>query len=359
MNQTFFSSPAVSPLKGRGSSSNPANRFDKLAVEQEHLEGADENISPKTEFFKDTSQTIVSRNDSPDIPFAYSINPYRGCEHGCVYCYARPTHEYLGFSAGLDFETKIMVKKDAPQLLRKMLSRPGWVPQPVALSGNTDCYQPVERKLQITRACLSVFSEFCNPVMIITKNFLVTRDLDYLKCLAEVKAVSISISVTSLKPDLTRILEPRASMPERRILAIKTLAKAGIPVGVLLAPVIPGLNDQEIFHILQACADAGARFADYVMLRLPHAVKELFEQWLDLHFPTKKKKILNLIRDMRGGKLYQPHFGTRMKGEGFYAEQIKQWFALACQKAGLIRPAPKLSTDHFKKARPLQMSLFD
>src|SRR5262249_29963864 len=239
-----------------------------------------EGPAPATQFFRDSSRTIIARNDSPDVGFDASINPYRGCEHGCTYCYARPTHEYLGFSAGLDFETKIMVKEDAPELLRRELAAPRYQPKPLALSGVTDPYQPIERRLQLTRRCLEVLVEFRNPVVIVTKNHLVTRDADLLGELATRRAVAVFVSVTTLDADLARILEPRASSPPGRLDAVKELAELGIPVGVLVAPVIPGLTDHELPSILKAVASAGAISAGYVMLRLPHAVAVLFEQWL-------------------------------------------------------------------------------
>ena len=268
--------------------------------------------------------------------FESSVNPYRGCEHGCIYCYARPTHEFLGFSAGLDFESRIMVKEDAPELLAKELSSPRWKPQTLVMSGVTDPYQPVERRLQITRRCLEVLARFRNPVAIITKNQLVTRDLDLLGELAEHQAAAVNISVTSLDPKLQRVLEPRTSTPRARLEAIAQLRKAGVPVGVMVAPIIPGLTDHEAPAILQACAEAGAQFAGYIVVRLPYAVAPLFERWLEEHFPDRKEKVLGRIRHLRGGeRLNDPRFKSRMRGEGIFAEQIRALFEAGCKRAGI------------------------
>ncbi len=339
--------------KGRGASSNPANRFERLAVELE-VPGPDR---VPTELLRDGSRSIIATNDSPDVGFAASINPYRGCEHGCIYCYARPSHEYLGFSAGLDFESRILVKEDAPELLRKELSSPRWKPQVIALSGNTDCYQPAERKLEITRRCLAVLAEFRNPVGVITKNELVTRDIDHLQALAEHGAVAVSLSITTLDGELARRMEPRASHPRDRLKAIERLAAAGIPTSVMVAPVVPAITDHEIPRILEAAAAAGAQTAGYVMLRLPGAVAGLFESWLEEHFPDRKNKVLNRVREMRGGQLYDPTFGSRMKGEGVFAEQIRTTFQTFRRRYGLDRPRPELSTAAFRRPGE-QLSLF-
>src|SRR5215475_4464036 len=326
-------------IRGRGASWSPANRFEKLHVDLTDPDVVDvggetkEILRRRTQYFRDGTRTIITRNTSPDVGFETSLNPYRGCEHGCIYCYARPTHEYLGFSAGLDFETKIMVKEDAPKLLRKELSSPKWVPQVLALSGVTDCYQPVERKRQLTRGCLEVLLEFRNPVVIVTKNYLVTRDIDILRELARYQCIGVSISLTTLDPKLCSVMEPRASSPTRRLAAIAALADAGIPVGYLQAPMIPGLTDSEAPAIARAAAEAGATFAGYVALRLPFAVKSLFEQWLEQHFPERKEKVLNRIRSIRGGKLNDLNFKSRMWGEGIFAEQMAELFQLACKKA--------------------------
>jgi DNA repair photolyase len=344
-------------LRGRGAASNPANRFDKLSYERSEWDET-EDPSLRTVFLKDETRSIIAYNDSPDVGFNASINPYRGCEHGCIYCFARPNHEYLGFSAGLDFETKILVKDDAPELLRRELSSSRWQPQVIAISGVTDAYQPIERRLQLTRRCLEVLVEFRNPVVIITKNELVTRDVDLLAQLARLNAVLVFVSVTSLDPELARELEPRASQPARRLAAIEALAAAGVPVGSLVAPVIPGLTDHEMPSIVSAVAKAGATTASYVPLRLPYGVAPLFEEWLTLHRPLQKEKILNRIRDIRGGRLNDPNFRTRMQGSGAYAEHIGELFELACRKAGLNSKRPVLSAIHFRRPGPAQLGLF-
>ena len=330
--------------RARGSASNPKNRFEVLEyVADPEQEVAGETSKPRTVFLRDDSQSIITYNKSPDVGFDASFNVYRGCEHGCAYCFARPTHEYLGFSAGLDFETKIMVKENAPALLRAELSKRSWRPQVLAMSGVTDCYQPVERRLELTRRCLAVLADFRNPVAIITKNHLVTRDKDFLAELARFNAVVVSISVTTLDGELAKKLEPRASSPSRRIAAIEELSAAGIPVRVLMAPVIPGLTDHEMPKLLAACAKAGARDAAFVALRLPWAVAPLFEAWLDRHAAGFKDKVLGRIRGMRGGKLYDSRWGTRMHGEGFFAEQLVALFRLAHRKAGFPQNIGSLS----------------
>jgi DNA repair photolyase len=346
------------PIRGRGATINPPNRFDRLVFEPdpEALEG--ESPRPRTEFFADASRSILARNQSPDVGFEFSLNPYRGCEHGCTYCFARPTHETLGFSSGLDFETKILVKRDAPALLRDELSRKSWKPQVIALSGVTDPYQPVERRLGLTRACLEVLAEFRNPVLIVTKNHLVARDRDVLGDLARDRAAGVCVSVTSLDGALQRRLEPRTSPPERRLEAIRMLSESRVAVGVLVAPVIPGLTDHEMPAILRAAADAGARFAGYVPLRLPYAVKELFERWLEDHFPDRKEKVLGRIRDLRGGKLNDPRFGSRLRGEGIFAEEIRALFTIACRRAGIADGRAELSAAAFRRPGAAQLSLW-
>ena len=337
-----------SPIRGRGAAVNPASRFDPLHLERDEDWDASGDPAPTTHFFRDATRTLITYNDSPDLGFRASINPYRGCEHGCIYCYARPTHEYLGFSAGLDFETKIMVKENAPQLLREELSSPKWEPQVIALSGVTDCYQPVERKLQITRRCLEVLAAFRNPVVIVTKNHLVTRDVDVLQELARHQATAVFLSVTTLESELTTRLEPRASLPKHRLAAIQALNRAGIPVGVLVAPVIPALTDHEMPAILGAAVSAGAQFAGYVMLRLPFGLGVLFEDWLTRHFPERKEKVLNRVRAVRSGRLNDPRFGTRMRGDGAHADQIAALFGVACRKAGVSGRGPRLSSAAFR-----------
>jgi DNA repair photolyase len=347
------------PAHGRGTAENPPNRFEKLVYLRDPDFDDAEQPSAKTQFLRDVSKSLVTYNDSPDVGFEASINPYRGCEHGCIYCYARPYHEYLGFSSGLDFETKILVKEDAPELLRKELASRRWTPKVLAISGVTDPYQPIERKLQLTRRCLQVLAEFRNPTIIITKNRLVARDIDQLRELARFDAAAVCVSVTTLDAELARVMEPRTSTPANRLDAIRTLSEAGVPVRVLVAPVIPGLTDHEITSIITSAAEAGARYAGYVVVRLPYAVKELFESWLGEHFPDRKKKVLNRIREMRGGKLNDPNFGSRMKGEGVFAEQIKSMFKLACRKAGIEESGPELSTAAFRRPDGPQLSLFE
>jgi DNA repair photolyase len=350
--------PPPSPaIHGRSASWNPANRFEKLhidlgdvdLVQIDPTEG-DEHPRRETQFFRDGTKTIIARNQSPDVGFETSINPYRGCEHGCIYCFARPTHEYLGLSAGLDFESKIMVKPDAPKLLEAELSSPKWEPQALVMSGVTDPYQPVERKLRITRGCLEVLAKFRNPVAIITKNRLVTRDIDLLGELARHNASAVNVSVTSLDPNIQRVLEPRTSSPKARLEAVAMLRAAGISVGVMVAPVIPGLTDHEVPRIVAACAKAGAQFAGYTIVRLPWAIAPLFEHWLDEHFPEKKEKVLQRIRHIRAGKLNDPRWGTRTRGEGVFAEQIRSMFEVACRRAGM-NERPKLSTAAFRRPR--------
>jgi len=342
---------APPPTRGRGASFNPESRFARIHVEPEEEGLEPGQPPPRTQFFRDASRSVLVRNDSPDVPFAVGLNPYRGCEHGCIYCYARPTHEYLGFSAGLDFESRILVKEDAPELLRRELSSPKWKPEPIAMCGVTDPYQPIERKLQITRRCLEVLLEFRNPVGLITKNHLVTRDLDILARMASYHGVSVSLSITTLDFGLSRAMEPRTSIPELRLQAIRELTEAGVPAGVMVAPVIPGLTDREIPKLLEAAAQAGARHAGFTMLRLPQAVGPLFERWLEQHYPLKKQKILSRLREVRGGKVSDSRFGRRMRGEGFYADQVEHLFEVSCRRAGIPGdPSPELSTAAFRRA---------
>jgi DNA repair photolyase len=343
--------------RGRGAGDNPPNRFEHIRLERDEDWNPEDDPSPKTQFLRDQSQSIISYNNSPDLSFSASLNAYRGCEHGCSYCYARNTHEYLGFSAGLDFETKIMVKENAPELLRQELSSPKWKPQILAMSGVTDCYQPVERRLQLTRKCLAVLAEFRNPVGIITKNYLVTRDIDLLQELAAHHAVMVHLSINSLDSELARNLEPRAASPKLRLAAVEALSKAGIPAGVLVAPVIPGLNDHEIPSVLAAARNAGASFASTEILRLPLTVAPVFLEWLERNEPQKKDKVLNRIREIRGGKLNDPRFGSRMRGEGIFADQISRMFQVARRKAGLAEHGPELSTAAFRKPDGAQMAL--
>ncbi len=322
----------------------------------------DETRNRRTQAIPDPSRTAITTNRSPDIPFDASLNPYRGCEHGCAYCYARPTHEYLGYSAGLDFETKILVKEKAPELLRRELSAPRWKPQVVALSGVTDAYQPMERQLELTRRCIQVFAEFRNPITIITKNALVTRDIDLFKELNEVQAISVTLSMTTLDASLQRALEPRASAPHERLRAIERLAEAGIPTSVNIAPIIPGLTDSETPALLKAAADAGAQHAGHIVLRLPHGVRELFDDWLVTHRPLRREKVLHRLESLRGGerdsgKLNDPRFGSRMRGEGRFAEQISGLFNLIARRHGLDRPHSPLSAEAFRRPGGTQLDL--
>lgn len=343
-------------IHGRGAASNPGNRFERASYEVSEWDEPDDT-SPHTVLLRDTTKSIITYNDSPDVGFDASINPYRGCEHGCIYCFARPNHEYLGFSAGLDFETKILVKERAPELLRRELMLPSWTPQVLAISGVTDAFQPVERRLKLTRRCLEVLTEFRNPVVIITKNELVTRDIDLLSELAQHNAALVFISVTSLNGELARELEPRASQPQKRLAAIEALSSAGVPVGVLVAPVIPGLTDHEMPAILSACAKAGAVAAGYVPLRLPYGLAPLFEEWLGIHAPLQKEKVLHRIREIRGGNLNDPNFKSRMRGEGAYALQMRKIFEVSVRKAGLDKPRPELRTAAFRRPGE-QIALF-
>ena len=335
-------------IKGRGAVYNPPNRFETISYEKDEEWNDPDDPGLRTIFYRDISRSVISRSDSPDLGHTASVNPYRGCEHGCAYCYARPTHEYLGMSAGFDFESKIMVKEDAPELLREEFCSRKWVPTSIMMSGVTDCYQPVERRLGLTSRCLEVFREFSNPVCIVTKNHLVTRDSDILADMAREKTAAVILSITSLDPNLARVLEPRASHPQKRLDAIRELTAAGVPVGVNVAPVIPAVNDHEIPAILRAAKEAGAVSAGYVFLRLPHAVAPLFEAWLGTHLPDRKDKVLNRIRASRGGKLYDSSFATRMKGEGIFARQIKDLFDLSRTKEGFAG-FPHLSTTAFRR----------
>jgi DNA repair photolyase len=345
-------------MKGRGTAESPPNRFERISYERDPEWNEPDDPAPKTRFYRDSSVSLITYNDSPDIGFEASINPYRGCEHGCVYCYARPYHEYLGLSAGLDFETKIIVKENAPELLRRELASPKWKPRVLAMSGVTDPYQPIERRLRLTRRCLEVLAACRNPVTIVTKNWLVVRDVDLLGELARYDAAAVYVSVTTLDAELARVMEPRTAQPAARLRAIRALTQAGVPAGVMVAPVIPGLTDHELPAIVKAAAEAGARFAGMVPLRLPFAVKDLFVDWLEQHMPERKEKILSRIRAMRGGKLNDPDFGSRMEGQGIFAEQIGRMFEVACRKAGIPEAGPRLSTAAFRRPRGAQMELF-
>jgi len=366
---------AVQNIHGRGALENPVGRFEKLTlgldeecVQNQHDLNLDEFATEDiriekrlpTQIFRDPARRIISTNDSPDLCMDTTLNPYRGCEHGCIYCYARPTHEYLGLSAGLDFETKIFAKTDASELLKQKLSAKSWQPRMLMLSGVTDPYQPIERQMKITRGCLEVLLAFRNPAGIITKNQLVTRDMDIFMQMAERNLIMVNLSITTIDKKIARLMEPRASQPKLRLHAVEQLAKAGVPVGIMIGPVVPGLTDHEIPNILEAAANAGARNAGYTMVRLPYGVKDLFQTWVTEHFPDRAQKILNRIRSMRDGKLNDPNFNTRMRGEGFFAEQIAQIFKKYKKIYGLDRGWPPLSTAHFcRNAMSGQLELFN
>jgi DNA repair photolyase len=356
--------PNRSPLidhRGRGAQSNETGRFHRNKTESDFSDYGfleeDETSLLRTEFLKDSSRTIITENKSPDIPFRYSLNAYRGCEHGCAYCYARPTHEYLGLSAGLDFESRIFVKESAPELLREKLMSKSWVPDSITMSGVTDCYQPAERKFELTRRCLQVFAEFLNPVAMITKNQLILRDIDLLQELAKYDCAVVFISVTTLDTDLARTLEPRTSSPAARLRTIEALARAGVPVGVNIAPVIPGLTDHEMPLILKAASEAGAKSAGYTPLRLPLSVNPIFQEWLEANRPERKERVLSAIRSIRGGELNSSEFGSRMRGSGAQAENMRTMFHLFKRKYRLDQSKFKLSTEHFRRPGD-QLSLF-
>ncbi len=340
------------PVKGRGAVSNPTGRFEP-AMRQRIDDGwarpeDDELPPPQTTVKVDATRTILTRNDSPDIGFDRSINAYRGCEHGCVYCFARPTHAYFGLSSGLDFETKIFIKPEAGRLLDAELRKKSYVPAPIAMGTNTDPYQPLEREHRITRGVLEVLRAFNHPFTIITKNHLVTRDLDILGPMGKENLCRVGLSVTTLDRDLARKMEPRASTPSRRIEAIRMLAEAGVSAGVMAAPMIPALNDMELEKILETAAEAGATWANHTVLRLPHEIKDLMREWLEAHAPLKANHVLSLVREMRGGKLNDPNFGSRMRGEGAYAEALSLRARLAKKRYGLDRELAPLDCSRFK-----------
>jgi len=346
---------------GRGALSNATSRYDdeKRIRTNDGWDIEDELPPLRTTLTKDATRTIIARNSSPDIPFDRSINPYRGCEHGCIYCFARPTHAYLGLSPGLDFETRILFKPEAAALLTAELASPKYRCDVVAMGTNTDPYQPVERDLKITRQILRVLSDFNNPVGIVTKNHLITRDIDILGDMAKRNLAEVFLSVTTLDRDLARTMEPRASAPHRRLDAIRELAAAGIPVGVMTAPMIPGLNDHEMEAILDASAAAGATRAGYTALRLPLEIKELFEEWLRANRPDRAERILSLVRQMRGGELYKAEFGTRMKGEGPIAQLLSQRFSAAVKRLDLNRVRYRLDTMRFAVPAAARTALVD
>ncbi|WP_437229017.1 PA0069 family radical SAM protein [Planctomicrobium sp. SH661] len=360
-------SPSPPGPKGRGSQLKPHNRFDRVHVEDdfEQLEHDDEFLASleklPTEYLEDDSRTIVSENDSPDIPFRYSANPYRGCLHGCSYCYARPSHEYLGLNAGIDFETKIFVKLKAAELFREFLCRDRWKPEVIVFSGITDCYQPAERRFRLTRQCLEVALEARQPVGIITKNALIVRDRDLLKELAQRQLLRVNISVTTLDPELASTMEPRTSTPAARLRAITALREVGVPVNVMVAPVIPGLNDSEIPAILKAVSEAGAQHAGMTVLRLPLNVKPVFQEWLARTQPHLQEKIESRIRACRGGAMSSSEFGERMTGTGQIADQIQQTFRLFRKRYGLEAQLPVPDASNFRPPRDRrgQLRLFE
>ena len=351
-------------VKGRATAGNPRNRFEgveSIPNYDDLSEGDIEDLQrQRTQLIEDKSKTILTENRSPDIPFTYSINPYRGCEHGCIYCYARPMHEYLGYSAGLDFETKIVYKPDAAQLLAKRLNSRSWKPQLICMSSATDCYQPIEKELRLTRSCLEVLANMRQAVGIITKNSLVTRDLDLLQELSQYRAVSVAVSITTLDSELARSMEPRTSSPRQRLQTVRALADAGVPVGVNIAPIIPGLTEHELPEIIKQAAEAGAHWAHYQILRLPYGVKDLFLEWLQREHPSKQERIVARIKAIRDGELNETAFKARFKGEGIWAEAIRDLFKLSVRRAGLNAAPPDLETGHFRmsKQNPRQMELF-
>ena len=338
------------PVRGRGAVSNASGRFEPTRIEafDDGWEIPLDEFRPKTQVQTDNSRSVLVYNQSPDLPFDRSVNPYRGCEHGCIYCFARPTHAYLGLSPGLDFETKLFSKPEAASLLDKTLRKPSYSCRPLALGVITDGYQPIERQLKITRSILEVLREFNHPVSIITKSALIERDIDILAEMAEYNLLSVCISVTTLDAKIARTMEPRAAAPHRRLQTIRTLSSSGIPVSVLVAPVIPVLTDSEIESILEQVSDAGATSAEYILLRLPLEISDLFQEWLQTHFPLKAEHVMTRVRDTRGGKNYDSRFGHRMKGTGQFAEIISQRFSLACKKQGLRRRELSLNCDAFK-----------
>lgn len=327
------------PVKGRGTTTSTANRYTRRVVEDvDDGWPRDDDVppAPRTALIRDPSRTVISYNESPDIPFDRAINPYRGCEHGCIYCYARPTHAWLDLSPGIDFETKILYKPDAAARLEKELSKPGYVPRPIGLGTNTDPWQPAERRLGITRSILEVLDAFNHPLMIVTKSAGIERDADILASMAARGLVQANVSVTSLDEALTRNMEPRAASPRRRLKVIERLSLAGVPTGVIVAPVIPMLNDEDIEKILEAARAAGARYAHYIFIRLPLEVAPLFREWLDDHHPLRAAHVMSRIRDSRGGRDYQSGFGRRMRGQGVYADLVRQRFGAAHRRLGFV-----------------------
>ncbi len=353
---------AAPNIKGRGVTSNSAGRFERF--ESEHFDdgwAADDDLPVlRTDVSEEIARSLITYNRSPDLPFDRSINPYRGCEHGCVYCFARPTHAYLGLSPGLDFETRLIARPNAATVLRNELSARGYKVAPIALGTNTDPYQPIEKDLAITRSCLSVLQEFQHPVGIVTKGTLVERDLDILAEMAERGLVRVGISLTTLDPDLSRRMEPRAPSPKRRLTTIRRLTGAGVPVRVMTSPLVPGLTDHELEHLLEAGRDAGADAASWIMLRLPREVSGLWQEWLRDHEPARAEKVMSKLREMHGGRDYDPRWGHRMRGEGEYAGLIAKRFSLALKRLGLASQTPPLRCDLFAKPAQAgdQLTLF-
>lgn len=350
----------VAFIKGRGAQFNPKNRFLTGEYVREHVESIDdwETENRKTEYILDDSKTVVNRVGSPDVGMEFSLNPYQGCEHGCIYCYARNSHEYWGYSAGLDFESRIVVKKNAPQLLRKLFQSKSWQPATVSLSGNTDCYQPIERKMQLTRKLLQICLEHRNPVGILTKNALVLRDLDILQELSKENLVSVFTSITSLREEVRMLLEPRTSTYSTRLKIVDTMAKNNIPVGIMNAPLIPGLNDTDSHDVLKAAADAGAQWAGYTIVRLNGAIEALFKDWLYKSLPDRAEKVWHRIQDCHGGSVTDSRFGTRMKGTGKFAEIIRQQFKIYCKKFNLNSTKLELNIGAFRRLKDGQPELF-
>lgn len=346
--------------KGRGAQFNPKNKFLKGEYVQEHVEAIDdwEAEERKTEYIYDESKSVVNKVTSPDVGMMYSLNPYQGCEHGCIYCYARNSHEYWGYSAGVDFESRIVVKKNAPALLKKFFENKNWVPAPISLSGNTDCYQPIERKMQLTRKLLEVCLEYRNPVGVLTKNALVLRDIDILQELAKHNLVSVSTSVTSLDEGLRRVLEPRTASYKSRLKVVETLSKAGIPTGIMNAPIIPGLNDIHMHDVLKAASEVGATWAGYTVVRLNGAIGDIFRDWLFKAFPDRAEKVWNMIRSCHGGEVNDSRWANRMVGDGKIAEMIKDQFKMYCRKFGLNEQFWEPNTTAFRRIKNGQLPLF-
>ncbi len=353
---------AAPNIKGRGVTSNAAGRFERFESEQfDDGWAADDDLPVlRTDVSEEVARSLITYNRSPDLPFDRSINPYRGCEHGCVYCFARPTHAYLGLSPGLDFETRLIARQNAATVLRNELSARGYKVAPIALGTNTDPYQPIEKDFAITRSCLSVLQEFQHPVGIVTKGTLIERDLDILAEMAERGLVRVGISLTTLDPDLSRRMEPRAPSPKRRLATIRRLTGAGVPVRVMTSPLVPGLTDHELEHLLEAGRDAGADAASWIMLRLPREVSGLWQEWLRDHEPARAEKVMSKLREMHGGRDYDPRWGHRMRGEGEYAGLIAKRFSLALKRLGLASQTPPLRCDLFAKPAQAgdQLTLF-